>query len=149
MPDTFTPILNLFGDDKHAPGSPEYRRMAEEAAQDAIAEWLRGVDAHRMHLFEADGVECALECFPGHWGEESRWRWGRTKGGEPDEDESGENVLLLIALGCRLAPGVRSARRRAVLPPYAEGALSPDEIKVCARARAQENLGKLVLHPLG
>lgn len=149
MPDAFTPTLNLFGDEKHAPGSPEYRRVAEEAAQDAIAEWLKGVDAERMHVFEADGVECALECCTGHWGEESRWRWGRVDAGDPDEDESGENVLLLIALGCRLAPGVRSARRRAVLPPYVEGALGPDEIRACARARAKENLGKLVLHPLG
>ena len=149
MSDAFSPTLNLFGDDKHAPGSPEYRRAAEQAAQDAIAEWLRGVDADRMHLFEADGVECALECFPGHWGEESRWRWGRTDAGDPDENLSSENVLLLVALGCRLAPGVRSARRRIVLPPYAEGALSPDEIKACARARALENLGKLILHSLG
>ena len=147
----FTTTMNLFGEERYLPAQPAYRRLAEAAAQLALAEWLRGIDAAHMHLFEVDGVECALECFTGHWGSEARWRWGRTAAGDPDEDDSGENVLLEVALGCRLRSQARGARRRATLlslPPYAEGDLSADEIKACAQVRAKENLGKLVLHRL-
>ena len=142
--------MNLFGEERYLPAQPEYRRLAEEAAQLALAEWLRGIDAQHMYVFEVDGVECALECFTGHWGSKARWRWGRTAAGDPDEDGSGENVLLEVALGCPLLPKNRSARRRvASVPPYAEGDLSADEIRACAQARAKESLGKLVLHRLG
>ena len=145
----FTMTMNLFGDERYHPQHPEYLRVAEAAAQLAIAEWLKGIGGEHMHLFEVDGVECALECFAGHWGTDARWRWGRIAAGDPDEDDSGEDILLEVALGRPLAPGKRSARRRAALPPYAEGDLSVDEIKACALTRARENLGKLVLHQMG
>ena len=147
----YTTTMNLFGEERYLPAQPEYRRLAEEAAQLALAEWLRGIDAQHMYVFEVDGVECALECFTGHWGSEARWRWGRTAAGDPDEDDSGENVLLEVALGYRLRSQARGARRRATLPPlppYAEGDLSADEIRAYAQARTKENLGKLILHRL-
>ena len=123
--------------------------MAESAARFAVVEWLQGLDREHMHLFEVDGVECALECFTGHWGTEARWRWDRTAAGDPDEDDSGEDILLDVALGRKVAPRQQKARRQAKLPPYAEGDLSEDDIKSCALARARENLGKLALHRMG
>ena len=146
----FTTTMNLFGEERYLPAQPEYRRLAEEAAQLAVAGWLKGIDAAHTYLFEVNGIECALECFTGHWGSEARWRWGRTAAGDPDEDDSGENVLLEVALGCPLTSRKQGTRRRVTLvPPYGEGALSADEIRACATARAKENLGKLVLHRLG
>jgi hypothetical protein len=146
---TFTTTMNLFGDERYHPKNPEYVRVAETAAQLAIAEWLQGIDSEHMHLFEVNGVECALECFTGHWGMDARWRWGRTSAGDPDEDDSGEDILLDVALGRKIAPGRQRARRRAELRPYADGDLAEDEIKTCALTRANENLGKLVLHRMG
>ena len=123
-PMAFTMTMNLFGDERYSLRHPEYLRVAEAAAQLAIAEWLQGIDREQMHLFEVDGVECALECFTGHWGTDARWRWGRTAAGDPDEDDSGEDILLDVALGRKVA---RPDRRRRVggleLPPYAEGDL--------------------------
>ena len=91
--------MNLFGEEKYDPRDPAYLRAAESAAHLAISDWLESVHAEHMYLFEVDGVECALERFTGHWGMEARWRWGRTAAGDPDEDESGENILLDVALG--------------------------------------------------
>ena len=143
---TYTTTMNLFGDERYPAPHPEYLRVAVEAAQAVIAEWLRGIDGNHTYLFEVEGVECALECFAGHWGTNARWRWGRLAAGDPDEDESGENILLDVALGRRLAVGKRRARADAGLPPYTESDLSVDEIKACAETRAKENLEKLVLH---
>ena len=91
--------MNLFGDERYPAQHPEYLRVAVEAAQAAIAEWLRGIDGNHVYLFEVEGVECALECFAGHWGTNARWRWGRLAAGDPDENENGENILLDVALG--------------------------------------------------
>ena len=146
---TFTTTMNLFGEERYSPLHPEYLRVAEVAARLAIAEWLQGIDRAHLHLFEVVGVECALECFTGHWGMDARWRWGRTAAGDPDEDDSGEDILLDVALGRKVAPRRRKSRRRPELPPYADGDLAPEEIKTCALARAKENLGKLVLHRMG
>lgn len=176
MPNAYTQTLNLFGEEKHAPGTPEYVRAAEAAARRAVTRWLTGVDGRTMHRFDVDGVECALELFTGHWGEagSERWRCGRTGEGDPDEDYSdgedldedepheddpeeeapgedglGEDILLEIALGRRLDPARRRARRQAAPPPYAGGDLTLEEIAAAAEARAEANLGKLVLHPMG
>ena len=149
MPDAYTASMNLFDEEKHAPGSPVYLGVAEAAARLAIADWLQDIDGKHMYLFEVEGVECALECFTGHWGTDARWRWGRTAAGDPDEDDSGEDILLDVALGRKVAWQPGKARRRPPLPPYAEGNLSEDEIKSCALARAKQNLGKLFLHRMG
>jgi hypothetical protein len=145
----FTMTMNLFGNERYHPKHPEYLRLAEAAAKLAIAQWLEGIDPNCMHFFKVDGIECAVECFS--WGMSApRWRWGRLDAGDPDEDESGEDILLDVALGRRISPSIPKVRRRkAKLPPYADGDLAEDEIKACAMARAKENLGKLVLHPSG
>ncbi len=135
---------------------PTYRRTAAEAARQATLEWLRGVDRRSMHLFEADGVECALEFFTGHWEgvvpygmtEEGRWRWGRVDAGDPDEDESGEDVLLEVALGRTLSSDPPTSRRRPPLSPFSDAELTTAAIRTHALARAKERLSKLVLRHL-
>ena len=132
--------------------STAYRRVTRNAARTAIRKWLRGLHRSGMYLFEVDGVECALEYFNGHWGMEEggRWRWGRVGAGDPDEDMSGEDVLLEVALGGPLPRQQPSGPyRRRDTPMFSGGAdLTRAEIRRLAAARACENLGKLVLHRL-
>ena len=132
--------------------SAAYRRVTREAARAAIRKWLRDLHCSGMYLFEVDGVECALEYFNGHWGMEEggRWRWGRVGMGDPDENVSGEDVLLEVALGRPLPHQQPSGpRRRRDIPTFSGGGdLTRAEIRRMAAARAFENLGKLVLHRL-
>ena len=134
-----------------------YRRTAAGAARKAIQEWLRRVDRRSMHSFDVNGVKCALEFFTGHWGgvepygmvEGGRWRWKRLDAGDPDEDESGEDVLLEVALGRPLSPEPpEGLRKRRPFPAFSEGELTTAEIRTLSLARAKENLAKLVLRRL-
>ncbi len=130
-----------------------YGRTATEAARQAVQEWLQHVDRRSMQLFEVDGVECALEFFAGHWegvapygmAEGGRWRWGRVDAGDPDEDESGEDVLLDVALGRTLSADPATGRRRPAFPPFSDAELTTAAIRTHALARAEENLSRLVL----
>ena len=127
-----------------------YRRLVRDAASASIHDWLRGLSGLGRYLFVVDGIECALEFYRGHWGMEEggRWRWGRVDAGDPDEDCSGENVLLEVALGRKLSTQpVSTIQRRRDFPVYGDGAeFTGEEIARRTRAAATANLCKLKLH---
>ena len=139
---------------KHAPGSPAYLHAATSGAGEAIHRWLCQIKRGPTYLFAVAGVECALEFCTGHWAgvapygmaEGGRWRWGRLESGDPDEDESGEDILLDAALGRPPVRGRAGRRHRAEFPAYPGGDLTQAEIKAHAATRAEQNLQKLVLH---
>ena len=133
----------------YAPANTTYQRIVRETAHDATQAWLHSLDCACMYFFQVDGVECALEFFTGHWGfeEGGRWRWGRVDAGDPDEDDSGEDVLLEVALGRTLPPQPPTVRRRwALVALSGEADLTRTEIRALVTARARENLDKLVLY---
>jgi hypothetical protein len=142
--------------EKYSPGCPMYLHAATAGAGQAINEWLRRIERCPMYLFEVSGVECALEFFTSQWPgavpygmvEGGRWRWGRLESGDPDEDESGEDILLDVALSRPRVRGRQGRRYRANFPPYADGGLSQAEIEAYAVIRAVENLGKLSLRKM-
>ena len=73
---TYTTTLNLFGDERYSARHPDYFRVAVEAAQAAVAEWLRGIDGnHTYPSSRSRASSASLECFAGHWGTNARWRW--------------------------------------------------------------------------
>ena len=132
----------------YTPASTTYRRTVREAARNAIQTWLRGLDRASVYSFQVDGVACALEFFTGHWGfeEGGRWRWGRGDAGDPDENTSGDDVLLEVALGRALPPQPPTVRRRRDLVTFSgEDHLTRAEIRALVSARVRENLDKLVL----
>ena len=134
---------------KYAPASTAYQRIVREAARDTIQAWLHSLDYTHMHFFQADGVECGLQFFMGYWGlvEGGRWRWGRGDAGDPDENTSGDDVLIEIALGRALPPQPPTVRRRRNLVALSgEAELTRAEIRALVSARARENLNKLVLY---
>ena len=137
---------------KYSPDAATYRRIVKDAARAAIRDWLHSLRRSGMYLFTVDGVECALEYFEGHWGfeEDGRWRWGRTGAGDPDEDLSGEDVLLEVALGRALPPQRPTTPcRRRDLPAFCgEAGLARAEIRALTAAHARENLDKIVLQSL-
>jgi hypothetical protein len=147
--------LDLFQNEEYPSGSSAYLNAATAGARKAIQNWLGRLERGPMYLFEVAGTECALEFFTGHWEgvapygmvKGGRWRWGRIDAGDPDADESGEDILLDVALGRTPAPGKRGNRRRA-LSPYSDSDLTQVEIEAHALARAEENLEKLALHKM-
>ena len=144
---------NLPDEERHPPGSPPYLHAATVGAGQAINAWLRQIERGPVYLFEVAGMECALEFFTGHWAgvvpygmvEGGRWRWGRLESGDPDEDETGEDILLDVALSRAPVRGRQGRRHRAKFPPYPGDDLTQAEIETHAASRAKENLKKLDL----
>ena len=145
-----------FPDEKHPSGSSLYLHAAVAGAGEAINAWLKQIKRGPTYLFEFEGVECALEFFTGHWEgvvpygmvEGGRWRWGRLDAGDPDEDETGEDILLDVALGRSPVRGRAGRCHRAKFPPYPGGALTQAEIRAHAAKRAEENLYALILREM-
>ena len=133
-----------------------YLYAATAGAGRAINQWLRQIERGPMYLFEVGGVECALDFLTGHWAEVApyamveggRWRWGRLESGDPDDDETGEDILLDVTLSRPLAKGRAGRRHRATFPPYADCDLTKKEIEFHSIVRAEENLRKLTLRKM-
>ena len=139
---------------RYSSGEPMYLHVATAAVRSVIVEWLNTLERGPVYLFEVESVECALEFVPDHAEgfaphglvEGGRWRWGRLESGDPDEDETGEDILLDVALSRPLARGRQGRRHRTAFPPYRGGDLTHAEVAEYAVVRAKVNLGRLSLH---
>ena len=153
------PVVTYTPEARYLPGDKEYIRAAKAGAWQAVKLWLKRLEAspeldpYRPFEFKANGVQCFIQFHPGHWGGVipygipggGRWIWAR-EGIDPDEDLSGEDVLLDVALGRPIGPKPLHCNRRGGLPPYARSELTLAQVERRARARARRNLAGLGLH---